>query len=158
MKKTLQETLRQYRGYTRQLLETTDPEWVTWAPPGTSNHMLWHAGHAVWVLDRLCVIPLTGSSELPEDWGRVFGMDCEPVATQENWPTLDIVKQKLAEQQDRLHDLFENMPVDQLVVEVGPEPDLVGGMIHALHDEAKHHGEMYLLTKLRAALTESPAS
>ena len=28
MKKVLQETLRQIRGFTRQLLESTDPDWV----------------------------------------------------------------------------------------------------------------------------------
>jgi len=151
MKKVLQETLRQIRGFTRQLLESTDPDWVMWAPAGTSNHMLWHAGHAVWVQDKLCVMALTGTSELPENWANGFGMNCEPVATQTEWPDLQTVKQQLAEQQIRLHELMENMTAEQLVVEVGPDPDLVGGIIHGLHDEAKHHGEMYLLSKLRAA-------
>lgn len=155
MKKTLQEMLRQIRGFTRALLDKTNPEWLTWAPEGTSNHMLWHAGHAVWVQDRLTIERLTGNSELEESWGRKFGMDCEPVATQTDWPTLDEVQSLLAKQQDRLHELFENMTAEQLVIQTDNDRDLVGGIIHGLHDEAKHQGEMYLLHKLCAARSNS---
>ena len=55
MKTTLQEMLRQIRGFTLAMLDKTNPEWLTWAPEGTSNHMLWHAGHAIWVQDRLTI-------------------------------------------------------------------------------------------------------
>ena len=151
MKSTLQEMLRQIRGFTRHMLETTNSKWVTWAPDGTSNHMLWHAGHAIWVQDRLCVQRLTSVSEIPEDWGRKFGMDCDPVSDQNVWPEISTISRMLEEQQLRLHDLFEAMTPDQLIVDVDNDRDLVGGIIHGLHDEAKHHGEMYLLHKLCCA-------
>lgn len=151
MKIILQELIRQVRGYTRQLLDTTNPDWLTWAPKGTSNHMLWHAGHSIWVQDRLCVERLTGHSELDEVWSRKFGMDCEPVATQTDWPDVGTVKRLLGDQQQRLNELIGNMTPAQLVVDADNDRDLVGGIIHGLHDESKHHGEMYLLHKLCTA-------
>jgi len=151
MKSTLQEMVRQIRGYTRKLLADTDPEWIFFAPQGTSNHMLWHAGHAIWVEDKLCVERLTGKSELPSEWADRFGMDCKPVAKQKDWPTLHLVQQMLAGQETRLIELIENMTDEQLVIDKSNDRDLVGGIIHGLHDEAKHHGEMYLLHKLCAA-------
>jgi hypothetical protein len=153
MKSTLQEMLRQIRGFTRKLLDETNPEWIHWAPEGTSNHMLWHAGHAIWVQDLLCVQKLTGETDLDEEWGKKFGMDCEPVAAQKSWPAQSEVAELLAKQQVRLHELLEAMTPEQLVIQTENDRDVVGGIIHGLHDEAKHHGEMYLLHKLCAART-----
>lgn len=151
MKTVLKEMVRQIRGFTRQLLNATDPEWVLFAPAGTSNHMLWHAGHAIWVQDKLCVQRLVGKSELPGEWGAKFGMDCQSVAKQKDWPTLHLVQQMLAGQETRLLDLLDKMTPEQLVVDPANDKDLVGGIIHGLHDEAKHQGEMYLLHKLCAS-------
>ena len=53
------------------------------------------------------------------------------------------------------HELFDNMTTDQLVIRTDNDRDLVGGIIHGLHDEAKHHGEMYLLHKLCTARSNS---
>ena len=47
----LQELVRQVRDHTLQLLKATPPAWLRWAPEGTQNHILWHAGHALWVQD-----------------------------------------------------------------------------------------------------------
>lgn len=76
----LAELTRQVRSHTIELLLAAPEGWLTWAPAGTSNHLLWHAGHALWVQDRLCIEPLTGSSELPAGWAKKFGADCRPVA------------------------------------------------------------------------------
>ena len=151
MKATLLEMLRQIRGFTRQMLDSTNAQWLTWAPDGTSNHMLWHAGHAIWVQDRLCVQRLTGESELEPSWGKMFGMDCEPVRSRTEWPPVTTMTQMLAAQEDRLRTLIEHMSDEQLVINVDDNRDLVGGIIHGLHDEAKHHGEMYLLHKICVA-------
>ena len=62
----LQELVRQVRGYTIELFGEVPEEWLWWTPAGTANHILWHAGHALWVQDVLCVEPLTGRSELPD--------------------------------------------------------------------------------------------
>jgi hypothetical protein len=34
--------------------------------------------------------------------------------------------------------------------------DLVRGILHGLHDEARHQGEMYLLLKLRRSTSRLP--
>ena len=151
MKSTLQEMVRQIRGFTCQMLEMTNPDWVTWAPEATSNHMLWHAGHSIWVQDLLCIQKLTGKSEIDDEWSKKFGQHCEPVSTQTEWPSLDEIKHSLVTQQSRLHDVIEAMTAEQLTINSENDQDLVGGIINGLHDEAKHHGEMYLLHKLSIA-------
>lgn len=155
MKSTLQELVQQFRSFTLLMLDYDNHEMYLWAPSGTSNHMLWHAGHALWVLDLLCVQRLTGNSELPEGWERKFGQHCDPVASQTDWPKLDRVAQLLSEQQTRLLELIEQMTDAQLTIDKSKDQDLVGGIIHALHDEAKHHGEMYLLYKQYVAQADA---
>ncbi len=53
---TLQELAAQVRRDTLQILDVTQPTWLTYAPPGTSNHILWHAGHALWLQNVLTLI------------------------------------------------------------------------------------------------------
>ena len=149
MKSTLLEMLKQIRGFTIHLLENTNPDWVTWSPDGTSNHMIWHAGHAIWVEDLLCVKRLQGDSYLVDDaWTSKFGQHCDPVSEQTDWPTVDEMKNALLDQQAKMTELIEGMTPEQLVIDSENNRDLVGGMIHAMHDESKHQGEMYLLHKL----------
>ena len=62
----LAELAREVRGDTLRILAATGDAELTWAPTGTTNHILWHAGHALWLQDALCVRLLTGHSELPE--------------------------------------------------------------------------------------------
>ncbi len=60
----IQELARQVRRGTMQMLEAAPADRLTWAPPGTSNHILWHAGHALWLQGVLCLEPLTGSTAI----------------------------------------------------------------------------------------------
>ena len=147
----LVELARQVRGETLRLLEAAPEAWLTWAPPGTSNHILWHAGHALWVGDVLIVEPITGASELPAGWAEKFGMDCRPVSQTRDWPPRSAIHQLLSNQLTRLEQLLAVLPVDRLA---NPRPDLdsrslVSEIVHGLHDEAKHQGEMHLLLKMR---------
>jgi len=143
------ELARQVRGATIQSLAACPPEWLTWAPPATSNHVLWHAGHALWLGDVLCLELLTGRSELPPGWDDMFGMNCRPVNTTTQWPSGSAVETLLADQ------------LRQILAALGAADDallgritnargdtLAGQIIHGLHDEARHQGEMYLLMKL----------
>ena len=86
---TLQELTRQVRGKTLEILAAAPPAWLTFAPAGTSNHILWHAGHALWLQDVLCIELLTGHSELPDGWSDTFGMRCRPVKQTTQWPSRD---------------------------------------------------------------------
>ena len=147
----LEELARQVRGTTLDFLHNVPAEWLLWAPPGTSNHILWHAGHALWAQDVLCVEPLTGASELPAGWADKFGMNCRPVAKTVNWPDRAELWRLLSTQLDRLVDLFAEH--EDRLTHIGPNAEagqnLTRGIIHGLHDEARHQGEMYLLMKLR---------
>lgn len=144
------ELAKQVRATTIDFVEGPPEDWLLWAPPGTSNHILWHAGHALWVQDCLCVEALTGKSELPDGWAEKFGMNCHPVAETREWPSRYELLSLLAAQLERLVSLFEEH-ADRLAT-VGPNTDgkwdSTCGVIHGLHDEARHQGEMYLIIKM----------
>jgi hypothetical protein len=97
----LEELARQVRNATRDVLAAAKESWLTWAPPGTSNHILWHAGHALWLQVALCILPLTGRSELPSGWREAFGSRCRPVNTTSHWPVWNEVHRLLTEQLGR---------------------------------------------------------
>ena len=155
----LAELARQVRGDTLRLLSQMPDEWLTFAPPGTSNHILWHAGHALWVQDVLFVEPATGRSELPAGWETTFGMDGRPVAVtnaRQLWPARGEIQQLLTAQLPRVIELLAQLPPEKLAADAPPLPEfgprnLLSCYIHAWHDEAKHQGEMYLLFKQRRA-------
>src|SRR5688572_4591844 len=155
----LSELACEVRHSTLDILMAAKPAWLTWAPPGTTNHIVWHAGHALWASDVMCVEPLSGKSELPRGWEAMFGMDSQP-ATTTDWPTRDEVQSLLARQLERMIELLGKATDQQLAArapKLGGRYKLAGWIIHGLHDEAKHSGEMYLLWKLcQAAAAGSP--
>ena len=148
----IQELARQVRTDTRRMLAAARPEWLTWAPPGTSNHLLWHAGHALWLGDVLGVQLLTGRSELADGWAEMFGMDCLPVKERRTWPARGDLDQLLGRQLERLVQLLGQADEGRLW-QPRHGDTLAGRIIHGLHDEAKHQGEMYLLLKMCRAQT-----
>jgi len=139
----LKELARQVRGSTVEFLDATQPSWLTWAPAGTSNHILWHAGHAVWLQDVLCLQPLTGSSRLPDGWAETFGQNCRPPAQTQHWPPVAEVRQRLT---DQLNDIYAALEAAQLTA--ADATGMGGRIIHGLHDESRHQGEMYLQLKM----------
>ena len=148
------ELAAQVRGVTLRVLEDIPIAWQRWAPAGTSNHILWHAGHMLWVQDILAIEPLTGRSELPSGWAETFGQDCRPVRDTIDWPSLEEVTARLSDQLPRLFDCFAQADPHKLldVAAASPDWNLPRGIIHGLHDEARHQGEIHLLCKLcRAA-------
>ncbi len=147
----LKELAKQIRGKTVRLLEGTPNDWLLWAPSGTSNHIIWHVGHSIWVQDCLCIEPLCGSNELPPRWSEKFGMNCHPVAETRDWPDRVELQHLLETQLDRMLALFDEHSVrlNQIGSNQDDRWDLTRGVIHALHDEANHQGEIYLLRKLQ---------
>jgi hypothetical protein len=137
-----------------RLFDDTDAGALTWTLPGTSNHILWHAGHALWVADVLSIEPITGHSELPEGWAEKFGQHSQP-ATVDDWPERAEVRSRLEGQLKRVLDLLHEHR-EMIVAKADQAPregdwPLLHGMIHGWHDEARHQGEIYLLQKLRRA-------
>jgi hypothetical protein len=150
----LAELAREVRGDTLRFLQAAQPAELTWAPPGTSNHLLWHAGHGVWLQDALCVRLLTGRSELPAGWEETFGMGSRPSRRRAGWPAkrelLDLLQAQLA----RILGLLPSIPDDALDrppphAHPGDTRTLGHCILHGWHDEARHQGEMYLLLKMQ---------
>jgi DinB superfamily len=154
---SLLELAHQVRGDTLKLLAAAPEPWLTWSPPRTSNHILWHAGHALWLQDVLFIEPATGQSELPAGWSELFGMDCRPVRItnyMHDWPSREEIERRLKAQLNRVLQVIATLPADVLAADARPirgARNLLFSAIHAWHDEAKHQGEMYLLFKLRRA-------
>jgi hypothetical protein len=150
----LAELARQVRRGTIELLDATNSAALTWTPPGTSNHILWHAGHALWLQDALSVQPLTGRSELPKGWVSMFGQHSAP-ATISDWPDDAEVCAHLDGQLRRIQELL-SQHAERIATDANKKSPqcgwpLLAGMIHGWHDEARHQGEMYLLYKLAQA-------
>jgi AcrR family transcriptional regulator len=146
----LQELARQVRERTRALLQAAPEQALLWAPPGTQNHILWHAGHAVWLMDVLGLELLTGRKHLPAEWEQTFGMNCRPPSQTRQWPDRATVDRLLAEQLTQYLQVVAQTPEARLRLPVDPHQarhSLAGRLLHGLHDEACHSGEMYLLLK-----------
>ena len=149
MTEHLAELWRQVRGDTIQLLAAAAPNQLLFAPAGTSNHILWHAGHALWLADVLCVELITGHSELPAGWAEMFGMDCRPVRLTRDWPEKAEVLRLLTAQRERVLELLAQLSPERLGAQRSSgRRSLAQSIIHGFHDEAKHQGEMYLLYKM----------
>jgi len=153
MIETLTELARQVRESTLHLLHVPEPSWLTWTPSGTSNHLLWHAGHALWGQDVLCVRPLLGESELPRGWAAIFGQNSQPSAPTIHWPEESLLRELLEAQLARILDLYvehsDSIRINAKEQLPGSGWPMLAGWIHGWHDEARHQGEMYLLHKLR---------
>jgi len=150
----LSELAREVRKKTIQILDATRPGELTWAPPGTSNHILWHAGHALWLQDALGLRLVTGQSELPGGWEARFGMGSRPGRPQGTWPGKAELLDRLEAQLPRLLALYASLRDDDLDrlpphAHRGDTRTLGGCILHGWHDEAKHQGEMYLLLKMQ---------
>ncbi len=147
----LRELARQVRGATLRGLQATPDEWLTWAPPGTANHILWHAGHALWLQDLLCIRLLTGQGELPPGWSETFGASCRPPQQTSDWVSGAELAGLLQSQLERILELLSATSDRQLAQVADPTrgtATVAARIIHGFHDEAKHSGEMYLLWKL----------
>ena len=143
---------KEVRAKTLRLLEDVDGEQARFAAPGLNNTVLWNAGHAVIVNEHLGVMPASGNPPAyPADWFDKFGWKSEP-ATVTSWPTVDQVRAALRDQLQRLTAAIEPLSPPQLakVVDAARGRTLRYSILHGLHDEANHQGEMYLLKKMYA--------
>jgi hypothetical protein len=152
------------RGKTLRILDgvTSDDE-ARFTGPGLNNSVLWHAGHSIMVVEHLGLMAATGRpAAYPSGWFEKFGWKTEP-AKVKDWPALAEVKEQLRSQLTRLQDAIRSLSPAQLDAIVDQEKNRTVrySILHGLHDEAGHQGEMYLLRKLyarRAAAVSSTGS
>jgi hypothetical protein len=151
---SLTDWLDEVRGKTLRVLDGVSESVAHWSPPGLRNHILWNAGHAYVVVERLTMESLGNSPRIPPGWFEMFGWDSDPArVAADRWPTLAAVVGALHEQRERLRPLIAALGHDEL-----SKPSPRGGdrtiwrtILHALHDEARHSGEISVLLKLIAA-------
>jgi DinB superfamily len=144
--------LEEVRGKTRRLLDSLNEEDARWAPPGLQNTILWHAGHAYLLLEWLTMKALGRTPSLPDGWYELFSWDSHPASIPaRSWPTLAEVIAHLEEQHERMRQVFQCMSEQALSEPAAdhPETSIRFAVVHALHDEACHCGEIYLLRKLK---------
>ena len=138
------------RGKTLKLLDPLSEQDARFAAAGLKNSILWNAGHALVVVEHLAMVPLRGGTpSYPAGYYETFSWTSDP-AKVTKWPTLAEVKQKLADQLETLvHDL-EKVDEAKLSQIINPEKGrtLRWSILHGLHDEANHQGEIWLLRKL----------
>jgi len=149
----LLDLMRQVRRETCRTLQAVPVAALTWTPAGLHNPPLWHAGHALWLQDLYAIQPLTGRSELPDGWVERFAEGSQP-ATVEAWPERAMVAEALAAQHRQAEALLTAAGGDEPgAAQVAGQPwrRFASGLIHGLHDEARHQGQLYLLIKMYRA-------
>ena len=144
--------LDEVRGKTLRLLGSVGEEDARWAPPGLQNTILWHAGHAYLLLEWLTMKALGRTPHLPEGWYKMFSWDSRPARVpSKSWPALVEVVARLQEQHERMRHTIEGLSGEALSQPAAdhPEESIRSAILHAIHDEACHCGEIHLLRKLQ---------
>jgi hypothetical protein len=140
------------RGKTLRLLGGVSDDTARFVPPGLNNSILWHAGHAVILIEHLGIMPATGQpAAYPAGWFDTFSWNSNP-ATVTKWPPLSEVVAVLRDQLGRLTTALEALSPEQLgtVIDRSRNRTLRYAVLHGLHDEASHQGEIWLLRKLHS--------
>ena len=146
--------LDEVRGKTLRVLHGVSDRQALWAPAGLHNSILWHAGHCYVLVEWLTMQALGLQPQAPDGWFEMFNWKSRPATVpRELWPALEDVARELVSQHGRLRPLIAELSTSQLDDVL---PDRSGRtvrycILHALHDEACHAGEIWLLRKMLAA-------
>ena len=144
--------LDEVRGKTLRLLQVVEPPLDRWAPPGLHNTILWHAGHAYVLTEWLTMRALGQPPQIPEGWFEMFSWESRPAEVPaERWPPLNEVYRHLETQRERLGKVIGSLTDEQLGSPsvADPRHTVRRSILHGLHDESCHCGEIRLLLKLQ---------
>ena len=159
---TLLTLANEVRGKTLRLLDGVGPEAARFTGPGLNNSILWHAGHALMLVEHLCILPATGGTQqYPKEWFEMFAWNSRPATVRHDaWPPLAEVVERLRGQLDRLRSVINGLSPEQLsgVTDPARHRTLRYSIVHGLHDEASHQGEIHLLRKLYGRQTAAATS
>ncbi len=142
------------RGKTLEVLDGVTGCQAGWSPPGLQNSILWHAAHCCVVVESLIARALDGEPRMPPGWFEMFSWKARPSdSPADRWPSLEEVVTELRTQRPRLRSVLAELTEEQLAGPVPrrPQRDVRNLIIHALHDEACHAGEIWLLRKIQEA-------
>ena len=143
--------LDEVRGKTVRILRDTMDEESHWAQPGLHNHILWHAGHSFVLVEALAMEAIGDLPQIPDGWFEIFSWESKPAQVASyRWPPLAQVVAQLTEQHVRLRQVIEGLSDEQLSRPLPGRGNHTAryAIVHGLHDEACHSGEIWLLRKL----------
>jgi hypothetical protein len=143
--------LDEVRGKTLRLLQAVSDQEARRPPPELHNHILWHAGHCFVLLESLSMEAVGDLPQIPEGWFDVFSWKSAPAQIESyRWPPLAQVVNHLTEQYARVRRVLEGLGEEQLSRPLPGRGNRTAryAILHALHDEACHSGEIWLLRKL----------
>jgi len=143
--------LDEVRGKTLRLLQGVGEKEARWSPPGLHNHILWHAGHSYVLVESLTMEAVGQQPQIPDGWFEIFSWRSDPArVAADRWPPLSKVVAQLTQQHLRLRQVVEGLSDEQLSSPMlGNRNRTVRyAILHGLHDEACHSGEIWLLRKL----------
>ena len=146
--------LDEVRAKTLRILKSVPAEHVRWAPARLQNTILWHAGHAYVLVEGLTMKSLERTPQIPDGWYELFSPESPPaLVPPKRWPSLTEVIHHLEAQHERLGKLIGELSEEQLdrPSASNPKRTVRSAILHGLHDEACHCGEMHLLHKMQAA-------
>jgi hypothetical protein len=144
--------LDEVRGKTLRVLNAVEPRHARWSPPGLHNTTLWHAGHAYVLAEWLTMGALGREPQAPDGWFGMFGWGSRPADVPEGrWPPLPEVIRRLEAQRERLRRVIGALTEEELGRPSAADPrhTVRRSILHGLHDEACHCGEIYLLLKMQ---------
>lgn len=150
MDESLMLLAKEVRGKTLRLLDGIDDAQARFSAPGLQNSILWNAGHSLIVVEHLGNSAATGDLPVyPDGWFDKFSWKSNP-ATVTAWPSIEEVRAALRDQLQRLTATIETLTDSQLskIVDQAKSRTLRYSILHGLHDEAGHQGEIYLLKKM----------
>ena len=143
--------LDEVRGKTLRLLHAVTDQEAHWPPPELHNHILWHAGHSFVLVESLAMEAVGDLPHIPEGWFEIFSWESKPAQVASyRWPPLAQIVTQLTEQHMRLRLVIEGLSDEQLSCPLPGRGNQTArhAIVHALHDEACHSGEIWLLCKL----------
>jgi DinB superfamily len=149
---TLIVLLDEVRGKTLRFLHGVTDEQARWCPPGLKNTILWHAGHSYFLAEWLTMGALGHERQVSKGWYKMFSWESRPDSVPaDRWPRLDVVVSRLVDQHRRLRRAIREATEDRLAAPTVDDPDRTVrfSVVHGLHDEACHSGEILLLRKLQ---------
>lgn len=150
---TLKLLAREVRGKTLRILDGVSDAEARFVPSGLNNSIIWHAGHSYWVVEVLSIAAATsGPPQFPAGWLDLFSSKSRPTPDTK-FPPLAQIVEALRNQLERLIAAIDPLTEQQLAFMIDParNRNVRYNILHGLHDEAGHQGEMWLLRKLQKA-------
>ncbi len=151
MSQTLVVLWDEVRMRTLTLLQGVGEQEAHFHAPGLHNTVLWHAGHCYTMVECLVAWALGCPEQLPSGWFELFSWESRPGRVPPDaWPPWEQVREHLRQQHQRWRGVFAQLGPEQLSApdRRHPQQSVRRAIVHALHDEACHSGEIWLLRKM----------